>query len=349
MSFAITVVGPGLIGTKHISLIRENPCTDLVAIVAPDSSRSRSIAMSEDVTFYSDLAICLANEHVDAVIVASPNEFHFEQGRLCIERQIPVLIEKPITSNISDAAKLVDLVSRHNSKVLVGHHRLYSPLLSRAQHVILSGLLGRLVTVVGSAQFFKPSAYFRDGPWRTKVGGGPILINLIHEISNLRALMGEISYVQAVASCSVRRFDVEDTVAINFVFENGALGTFILSDTAATPMSWEQTSGENLAYPNYTDVDCYIISGTLGCLNFPTFKLRYFSSNSDASWLNPFEEDHICVDRADPLRKQFEHFVDVIAGNEEPRVSVVEGYRNLLVIDAIRRAIVSGQKVQVLS
>jgi predicted dehydrogenase len=258
-----------------------------------------------------------------------------------------VLIEKPVTPDVAEARALVELVQQHKALALVGHHRTFSPLLASAQAAIASGRLGRLVSVVGSAQFYKPAQYFRDGPWRTQLGGGPILINLIHEIGNMRTLMGEIVSVQAMASSSVRMFAVEDTVAINFGFANGALGTFVLSDTAATPMSWEQTTQENPAYPTYRDVDCYTVTGTQGCLSFPTMRLRYFPAGTEASWWKPFHEEQLQVQRDDPLRGQLSHFVDLVRGQAEPRVPVIDGYRNLLVTEAIRQAICSGQTVQV--
>jgi predicted dehydrogenase len=343
MSIGIVVVGPGLIGKKHIGLIRANSDSHLAAIVAPDHVENNIVAVAEGVPMFVSLAQCAASREFGAVIISSPNAFHYEQARWCIENKIPVLIEKPITPGIDDARALMELVNGHNAKVLVGHHRAYSPLLSAAQRLIQEGRLGHLVSVVGSAQFHKPTQYFRDGPWRVQPGGGPILINMIHEIGNLRALMGEIITVQAQASSTVRQFAVEDTVAINFGFSNGALGAFMLSDTAATPMSWEQTARENPAYPTYADVDCYTVSGTQGSLGFPTMRLRYFSAGTEASWWMPFKEEQFEVQREDPLRGQLEHFVELIRGNTKPRVSVIDGYRNLLVIEAIRHAINSGQ------
>jgi predicted dehydrogenase len=207
--------------------------------------------------------------------------------------------------------------------------------------------LGRLVSVVGRAQFFKPAQYFQDGPWRTRIGGGPILINMIHEVGNLRTLMGEIVTVHAMASSAIREYVVEDTVAINFGFANGALGTFMLSDTAATPMSWEQTARENPAYPTYSDVDCYTVSGTQGSLSIPTMRLRFFPAETEPSWWKPLSEDCFEVHREDPLNGQLTHFVQLIRGEAKPRVSVFDGYRNLIVTEAIQQSIHTGRLITV--
>jgi predicted dehydrogenase len=150
--------------------------------------------------------------------------------------------------------------------VLIGHHRAHSPIMARAKQVIDEGRLGRHVAITGSAMFYKPDHYFDEGPWRREPGGGPVLINMIHEVHNLRMLAGDIVAVQAFASNAIRGFAVEDTVAITLRFASGALGTFLLSDTAASPRSWEQTSQENPAYTTYPDEDCYIVAGTSGSL-----------------------------------------------------------------------------------
>lgn len=343
----IVVVGPGLIGKQHIRLINKNPDCELCAIVAPDHGVNHEIAREESVPLFHSLEACLVSEMADGVIISSPNQFHASQARVCIEASIPVLIEKPITISVEDGQALVKLAAKTGTKVLVGHHRAHSPLLSLARSVITEGRLGRLVTVMGSAQFYKPPHYFEDGPWRRELGGGPILINLIHEVGNLRSLCGEISAVQALTSSTVRGFPVEDTAVINFIFSNGTLGTFALSDTAATPKSWEQTSRENSSYPTYPDEDCYTVTGTKGSLSIPTMRLKSFEGNTQPSWWTPFTEETLDIQRFDPLTCQLSHFLQVISGKCEPLVSAADGVRNLQVTEAVRDSAARKQIVYV--
>jgi predicted dehydrogenase len=199
---------------------------------------------------------------------------------------------------------------------------------------------------MGSATFFKPDAYFEDGPWRREPGGGPILINMIHEVHNLRMLCGEIVAVQALLSSATRGFAVEDTVSINLRFTNGALGSFMLSDTAACPRSWEQTSQENPAYPSYDDEDCYVIAGTNGSLSVPTMRIKTYPNPQDRSWWKPFEVGTVGVVRDDPLKHQVEHFGAVVRGELPPLVSARDGLLNLTITEAIAEAASTGRTIE---
>ena len=211
-----------------------------------------------------------------------------------------------------------------------------------------SGVLGRIVGVIGSAVFFKPAGY-HDAPyeWRKRPGGGPILINMVHEVGNLRAMVGEITAVQAFASNAVRGFQVEDTAAISLKFANGALGSFLLSDTAASPKSWEQTSQENKEYATYPDEDAYVIIGDMGSLAVPTMRLKVYAKKEDRSWYTPFESRTIPLERADPLALQILHFGRVIRGEEKPLVTGRDGLQNLRVVDAIAQAVKTGGIVDI--
>ena len=340
MRLRIAVAGAGTIGRRHIELIRENGDCELAAIVDPAPS-ALAYARDTGVPLHKTLADLFAAERPDGVIAATPNSLHVQNGVDCVVHGVPVLIEKPVADSVADAMRLIDAAERTKVPVLIGHHRRHSPILEKAREIVQGGTLGRIVAVMGSAMFHKPDSYFSEGPWRREPGGGPILINMIHEVDDLRSMCGEIVEVQALASNAARGFAVEDTVAINLRFASGALGTFVLSDTAATARSWEQTSGENTRYASYPDEDCYVIAGNSGSLAVPTMRLKVYSG--ERSWWKPFDTSVVAVQRADPLSRQLAHFCAVLRGDVAPLVSARDALQTLRVTLAIDEAARSGR------
>ncbi len=342
----IAVAGAGYIGQAHMAAARAATGCTLTAVVDP-SPAARAVAEAAGVALYASIDELLARDRPDGLVLATPNALHVSQALQCVDAGLPILLEKPIATTVDEGRRLVDAVARSGARVLIGHHRAHSPIMAKARQVVASGQLGRLVAVMGSATFFKPDHYFVDGPWRREPGGGPILLNMIHEVHNLRMLCGEIVAVQAFESHATRGFAVEDTVAINLRFANGALGSFLLSDTAACARSWEQTSQENPAYPSYADEDCYVVTGTDGSLSVPTMRLKTYPAADARSWWKPFEVGTVGLVREDPILRQMVHFGAVVRGEAEPLVSAHDGLRNLAITEAIATAARSGRAVDI--
>ncbi|WP_367846724.1 Gfo/Idh/MocA family protein [Rhodoferax sp. WC2427] len=342
----IAVAGAGMIGQAHIAVLSQSDRCTLSAIVDP-SPAAVATAAQAGVPLYPSLAALFAAGKPDGIVLATPNHLHLPQALECMAAGVPMLLEKPIAATLAEGLQLQKVAEETQARVLIGHHRAHSPIMAKAREVVDSGKLGQLVSVMGSAQFFKPDGYFASGPWRTQPGGGPILINLIHEVHNLRMLCGDISAVQAFASNATRGFAVEDTVAINLRFASGVLGSFMLSDTAASARSWEQTSQENPAYTTYPDEDCYLLAGTFGSLALPTMRLKTYPRAEDRSWWKAFEVGVVGMVRDDPLKRQMAHFADVIQGRAAPLVSARDGVQNLRVTEAIAQAAKTGLVVSI--
>jgi predicted dehydrogenase len=340
----IAVAGAGYLGRAHMAVAQQSGTCALSAIVDP-SPAAEALAAEAGVPIYRTLDELLERDRPDGVILATPNQLHAEHASTCLAAGVPALLEKPIAPTVDEAETLVAAVERSGVPLLIGHHRAHSPIMARARQLIDEGRLGKLVAVMGSAVFFKPDQYFADAEWRRKPGGGPILLNMIHEVHNLRMLCGDIVAVQAFSSHATRGFPVEDTVAINLRFANGALGSFMLSDTAACARSWEQTSQENKAYPTYPDEDCYVIAGTFGALSVPTMRLKTYAKAEDRSWWKPFDESVAALTRDDPLKLQLEHFGRVIRREAQPLVSARDGLQNLRITEAIVEAANAGSVV----
>lgn len=338
----IAVVGAGLIGKRHIQHILAEPAAILAAVVDP-SPAARDLARACGVGWFPDFAALLAARKPDGIVFATPNKLHVENGLAAVAAGIPALIEKPLADDLAEGARLVAAAEAAGVPLLVGHHRRHNPMIQRAKEIITSGQLGRLVSAHGFFWLMKPDDYF-DVEWRRQSGAGPILTNLIHDVDLLRYLVGEIASVQALTSNIVRNFAIEETAAVLLAFENGAIGTFSISDTIVAPWSWEHTTGENPVYPQ-SDQCCYTIGGTHGSLTIP--KLEIWSNKDTRSWLQPFSVERTYTALQDPLRLQIQHFCRVIRGAEKPLVSGCEGLRTLQVIDAIKKAARDGSRVRV--
>lgn len=327
----IAVTGAGLIGRKHIDAVAK--CAHLAAIIDP-SPRAQGLAAQLNTVWFETLDECLDRDRPDGVILATPNQLHAEQAIACIRRGVPVLVEKPIADSSANASRIVEAAHDADIPVLVGHHRRHNPIIRVAKAAIESGKLGRLVAVNAQCWLYKPDEYF-EPQWRREEGGGPVLINLIHDLDLLRHLCGEIVRVQTISSHRMRGFAVEDSAAILLAFENGAVGTVSVSDTAVAPWSWEFTAGENPAYPNVA-AHAYSISGTHGALSVPDLKL--WNHPGKRGWWEPIEYEQLPAATADPFIDQLEHFLKVIAREEEPLVSAEDAARTLLVIEEIKLA-----------
>ncbi len=345
----IAVAGAGQIGKRHVEMIVKSAQCALSALVDPVPAAAE-YARLQGAPLYTTLAELFAKDRPDGVILATPNQIHVDQALECIAAKVPVLVEKPVAHTLAAGIRLCGAAEAAKVPVLVGHHRRHSSIMAKAVEVIASGVLGKIVAVTGSVLFYKAEneGYF-DGAyaWRREPGGGPILLNMIHEVGNLRSLCGEIVAVQAFTSNATRKHAVEDTAAIALRFASGALGTVMLSDTAASDRSWEHTSGEDPRYARaHTDEDdCYLVAGTFGSLAIPTMRLERYGSAADQSWHKSLDKSVIALEVVDPLERQIAHFAEVIRGKAEPLVSARDGLQNLRVVDAIVEAATSGRVV----
>ena len=332
----------GLIGRRHADLVRTGRRSALAALVDPEPGIAR-LAGEVGVSCWSSLDDMLVRDRPDGAIIATPNAMHVSQALQCIQAGIPVLVEKPIATTVADGLRLANAAERAGVPLLVGHHRRHSPLLAAARDIVAEGRLGTVVAVLVTTMFAKPLEYFEAAPWRREPGGGPVLINLIHDVDALRALAGDVVRVQAVASNRVRRSPVEETVAVALEFANGAVGSMLLSDAGASPMSWEMTAGEDPVFPQYSDRDCYLVTGTQGSLGIPTMRLTV--ADGAPSWHRPLATSVARPEPADPLLRQLEHFCDLIAKGGEPLVGGRDAAESLRVTLAIGEAARTGLAV----
>lgn len=337
-STRLAVIGAGAIGRAHVGHILRTPGLALAGIADP-APAAQALAQAAGVPWFADHRSLLAQARPQGAVVATPNVSHVDVACDCLQRGVATLVEKPVADTVEAARRLVAAEAAHQVPVLVGHHRRHNPINRRARELIAQGRLGRLVAATALALVLKPERYF-EAAWRREPGGGPVLINLIHDIDMLRFLVGEVTEVQAADSRAVRGFAVEDTAAAVLRFDNGALGTVLASDTAASPWCWDFGAGEQPQYPRQ-EAPSHFIVGTEGSLSLPDLALWHYTG--ERHWHAEMTRAQTTVHAADPYALQLSHFAAVIEGREAPLCSALDGLRTLQATLAIHEAAATGR------
>ena len=114
----IAVIGAGHLGEFHIKLLKSSKLFNLIGFFDPNKSRVKEIIDKYNINFFE---IDKISSLVDAVIISTPTSFHYETALKFLNNKKHVFVEKPITSTIEQANKLIEI--KKNNKLIgqVGH------------------------------------------------------------------------------------------------------------------------------------------------------------------------------------------------------------------------------------
>ncbi|MDF1729708.1 MAG: Gfo/Idh/MocA family oxidoreductase [Sulfitobacter sp.] len=307
----LVIVGAGSIGMRHVEVAQACKATRITAVVEPHAPRRAEL---EAMGLNALASLDDAPSETRAAIIATPTPDHAETTLACLERGWPVVVEKPLTGTLGEARRLVEAAASLDLPLFTGHHRRCHPFVQATRQALTQ--IGDLVGVQGLWSLRKHEAYF-DAPWRRLPGAGPIMTNLSHEIDLLRFFAGEITEVTALASNARRGLAIEDTAAIAFRFDGGALGSFLMSDAGASPWSFEAASGENPAIAA-SGQDYLRFVGTRGALEYPSLTRWAATGEGEIEWSRPLAPlERPTFAKVDPLLEQIGRFAAVVAGGTD--------------------------------
>ena len=215
----------GRIGSVHAANIRA--CVgkaELIAVADPIKKLASTIAKKFGCRMYETPLRMLKDESLDGVVIATPTQMHAEHAELASERNVPMLLEKPIALRLKDANRIVSIVRQSRVKFQLGFNRRFDLGYSKAKMMIIKGRIGRPIVVKTCARDPQPppEEYIRQS-------GGIFVDECIHDIDIAHWLMNsEVEQVWATGNMLVyRQFakygDFDNAVAV-LKFRNGGLG-----------------------------------------------------------------------------------------------------------------------------
>lgn len=301
---------------RHVEVATVSPLVDLVAVVEPDAHRRAQLA-AMGLRALSSLDD--APGQARAAVIATPTPLHAAQAVEALERGWATLVEKPVAGTLAEADRVLAASVRTGVPLFTGHHRRCHPFSIAAADRLAR--IGDLVSLQGTWSLRKHDTYY-DVPWRKQPGAGPLLTNFTHEADLVAFLTGAVAVeVNALVSRAARGGPLEDSAAISLRYDNGVLGTFIVSDAGASPWNFEAATGENpgIAASNQ---DYLRFIGTNGALSFPSLDLWLCDDPGEVEWRKPLTRhpgpDH---GRINPLLAQIERFARAADGAEDSVLS----------------------------
>ncbi len=181
----IGIIGVGVMGADHAERVaRKTAGARLVAVSDPDTARAGRLAETLGVRTVDDPLALIADDEVDAVLIASPGFAHAEQLFACLEHRKPVLCEKPLTLDVESALRVVEAEQKLGQQLIqVGFMRRFDPEYVALKTLLDSGELGRMLLLhnvhrnKAVPDTFRSEMIVRD--------------SMVHEVDVARWLFGE--------------------------------------------------------------------------------------------------------------------------------------------------------------
>ena len=150
----VAVLGVGMMGADHVARLHSRISGAQVVVVS-DAFTEKAEQVAAEVPgcrVVADQLAAIADPDVDAVVIASPGQFHEAQVLACIERGIPVLCEKPLTMDAESSLAVVRAEDEYAARtgrrlVQVGFMRRFDPEYAQLRALIASGQLGEPLVV----------------------------------------------------------------------------------------------------------------------------------------------------------------------------------------------------------
>jgi predicted dehydrogenase len=320
----ILVCGAGVFGLNHLRVYRTLQQSGfpvrLTAIVETDRLRVAALQQEWEVPVYDSIEICLSDcrngkLQIDAASVCVPTLGHFKIASALLAAGIDVLIEKPISASLEEAAQLVELASKHQRILQVGHLERFNPAVTAVQDL----LNGPMFFEAHRLSVFSPRSLDVD----------VVLDLMIHDLDIVLTLArSPVSQVHAVGLPILS--PKVDIANVRVEFESGCVANF-----TASRVSTERVRKLRFFQPHqyvsidYARQDLLIINVDVKTGKKPSLE----AVPAGLSMQKPQ------ITQGEPLRLEIESFLECVRTRKRPKVSGEDGHVALALALQINAAI----------
>lgn len=307
------VIGVGYLGRFHAQKYATHPNVRLMGVYDIHNRQAETVSHELKIKAFSKLEEMIAE--VDAVSIAAVTPAHFELAKYCLENNVHVLVEKPITQTLDEAMVLNELAKQKGLILQVGHLERFNPAYSE------------FLAYLHQPQWIEAQ---RLAPFKKRGCEVDVVLDLmIHDLDIILSLIpSEVVDIDA-KGISIMTSAI-DLATIGLKFANGCVAQLTASRVHSSVERVMRVYQENDYF----------------ALDFQQQKLTKFSLNAYSETDSYFEMETIPTERQDPLNLQINNFVKSVLQQAKPAVDGIAGTKALELAMRIQNIIQSNRNVK---
>jgi len=312
----LAIIGTGRWGMNHlktaVSLI---DASSITVCDANPKTKEKISAVNDKIKFTTDLDEILNNPAINACIISTPAETHYEIAKKCLIAKKHCLVEKPITLYSYEAEELLSLSQKSNLKLMVGHVLLYHPALQKIKAAVVNGKIGKLQYIYSN---------------RLNLGAIRSEENILwsfapHDISIIQYLINDNPKKIFAKGLDILQNNIEDTTITYLEYPNNVHAHIFVSWLHPFKEQRMVVIGEK---------GMYVFEDSLKAEKLKFYEKGFRFRNGV---IEKFENDYKLVDYEDksPLTEEQKHFYSCIKNNKQP---LTDGKHALEVLRILEQA-----------
>jgi predicted dehydrogenase len=218
----VALIGLGKMGLSHLSMIRTHPDVELVGVCDTSKYLLDLLEKNTGVATYTDHKTMFQKANPEAVIVATPSQYHAGIVKDAIERGLHIFCEKPFCLDWSESEALASLAENKGLVNQIGYHYRFVGAFQEVKRLLDAGAIGTVSHVLAEA--YGPVVLRPKGmSWRTQKaeGGGCLYDYAAHPVNLLNWLFGMPSAVGGTVMNSIFSKDTDDEVYSTIQYAGG--------------------------------------------------------------------------------------------------------------------------------
>jgi predicted dehydrogenase len=330
----VGIVGCGYWGPKLIRNFYELPDSNLYLVCDLDKLKLQQIKKQYPYVATTSSFHDVMQDEIDAVVIATPVNTHYNLVREALVNNKHVLVEKPMTASSQEARELVNLAAERNRTLMVGHIYEYHPAVDFLSQLIKNGELGEIYSIDAhrlNLGLFRPDV---NVLWDL----GP------HDICIILSLMNMDPISVSARGSGHLDPNLCDLAYLELIFPN--------STSAHIHISWLDPrkvrqitiiGSKKMAF--YDDVaeaeKIYLYDK--GCIFTPC------NGNGNSTWPPHYRYGDVTIpfiSNLEPLRIECNHFLSCIKENKTPKTDGLAGLRVINILEATNQSLLNeGQRI----